>query len=221
MLIGFSSSKEGAVERRVFPRLKSCINARLLINQERDGEGVLYNFSASGAAVKSNASVALGDQVVLHLEGGSRFEGAVARVFEDGFALEFGMCESKRRRLINALEPKLKDQEEITSLSIRHRMAERIGGLRMKTVCHTESGEIECRLVDVSLTGAALETDAALSVGDDIMIGQTRGKVIRRDGSVYGVQFAPEAMLDDPDMETRQEDDDADVPFPRDKSKSA
>ena len=209
------------MERRVFPRLKSRINARLLINQERDGEGVLCNFSASGAAVKSDALVALGDQVVLHLEGGSRFEGAVARVFEDGFALEFGMCESKRRRLINALEPKFKEPDELTSLSIRHRMAERIGGLRMKTVCHTERGAIECRLVDVSLTGAALETNAALSVGDEIMIGQTRGKVIRRDGDVYGVQFEPEAMLDDADGEALQEDSSAEVPFTRDKSKSA
>ena len=210
------------MERRVFPRLKSRINTRLLINQERDGEGVLYNFSASGAAIKSEARVAPGDQVVLHLEGGSRFAGAVSRVFEDGFALEFGMCESKRQRLITALAPKFDEEDEITSLSIRHRMAERIGGLRMKTICHTEDGEIECRLVDVSLTGAALETDAALSVGDDIMIGQTRGKVIRRDGSVYGVQFESEAALSaSDDGQARPEESDPDISVARDKSKSA
>ena len=179
------------MERRAFPRLKSRINVRLLVNSSIDGQGLVLNFSASGAGIESDIDVAPGDRIVLHLEGGSRFEGVVARLFNGGFGVEFGMHESKRQRLVNALETIGEDAEEMTALPLKQRVANRIGGFRGKTLCRTAAGDIECRLVDMSLSGAAIETDKPLNVGDAVMLGQTRGRVVRRDGDVYGVQFDP------------------------------
>lgn len=180
------------MERRAFPRLKSRINARLLLNNEMDGDGLLLDFSASGAAIETALSAAPGDRLVLHLDGGSRFEGVVARLFEGGFAVEFGMHESKRERLVNALEARLAEEDELTSLPLKQRVAQRIGGFRSKTRCRIEDGgEIECRLVDMSLGGAAIETDADIKIGSRIVLGQTPGKIVRRDGMLYGVQFDP------------------------------
>lgn len=178
------------MERRAFPRLKSRINVRLLVNNAHDGDGVILNFSASGAGVESALEVAPGDRIVLHLEGGSRFEGVVARLFEGGFGIEFGMHESKRQRLVNALDAMGEDSaEEMTSLPLKQRVANRVGGFRGKTVCRTEAGEVECRLIDMSLSGAAIETDANLKVGAAISLGQTKGRIVRRDGKVYGIKF--------------------------------
>lgn len=177
------------MERRAFPRLKSRINVRLLVNNTLDGEGVILNFSASGAGVESALEVAPGDRIVLHLEGGSRFEGVVARLFDGGFGVEFGMHESKRQRLISALDAIGEDAEGMTALPLKQRVANRVGGFRGKAVCRTEKGDIECRLVDMSLSGAAIQTDAVLNVGDPVCLGQTKGRIVRRDGEVYGIQF--------------------------------
>ena len=177
------------MERRAFPRLKSRINARLLVNNAHDGDGVILNFSASGAGVESALEVAPGDRVVLYLEGGSRFEGVVARLFDGGFGIEFGMHDSKRQRLVSALDAMGEDPAEMTSLPLKQRVANRVGGFRGKTMCRTEAGEIECRLIDMSLSGAAIEVDADLKVGAAISLGQTKGRIVRRDGKVYGIQF--------------------------------
>lgn len=179
------------MERRAFPRLKSKMNARLLVNNTDDSEGVVSDFSASGAAVESALEVSPGDRIVLHLEGGNRFEGVVARCFEGGFGVEFGMHESKRQRLINALESVTDDTSEMTSLPLKQRVASRVGGFRGKAVCRTDAGDVECRLVDMSLSGAAIETDADLKIGERVSIGQTSGRIIRCEGNVYGIQFEP------------------------------
>lgn len=177
------------MERRAFPRLKSRIKVRLLVNNASDGEGVVLNFSASGAGIESGLEVTPGDHIVLHLEGGSRFEGVVARLFEGGFGVEFGMHESKRQRLISALDAVGEDAEEMTVLPLKQRIASRVGGFRGKAVCRTENGDVECRLVDMSLSGAAIQADATLNVGDVVFLGQTKGRIVRRDGDTYGIQF--------------------------------
>lgn len=179
------------MERRAFPRLRSKINARLLVNNTDDSEGVVSDFSASGAAVESALEVSPGDRIVLHLEGGNRFEGVVARCFEGGFGVEFGMHESKRQRLINALESVTDDASEMTSLPLQQRVANRVGGFRGKAVCRTEEGEVECRLIDMSLSGAAIETDADLKLGSVVSLGQTKGRIVRKEGKVFGIQFDP------------------------------
>ena len=177
------------MERREFPRLKARMPARLLINNETSGTGTLFDLSAGGVGVLTDLKVAKGDHVVLHLEGGGRLEGAVMRLLADGFGVQLTMSEAKRSRLIDALEPMVESVEEIVELPMNRRVAERVAGLRMKTECHTEDGVLDCRIVDMSLTGAAIETDANIKIGSAVTIGQTSGKVVRRDGKTFGVQF--------------------------------
>ena len=177
------------MERREFPRLKARMPARLLINNDQSGRGMLFDLSAGGVGVLTELSVVPGDHVVIHLEGGARLEGTVMRLLADGFGVELTMSEAKRSRLIDALEPMVENVDEIVELPMNRRVAERVAGLRMKTECRTENGVLECRIVDMSLTGAAIETGADIEIGTPITIGQTRGTVVRRYGRTYGVRF--------------------------------
>ena len=177
------------MERREFPRLKARMPARLLINNETSGKGTLFDLSAGGVGVLTGVKVAAGDHVVMHLDGGGRLEGTVMRLLEDGFGVELTMSEAKRSRLIDALEPMVENVDEIVELPMNRRVAERVAGLRMETECHTENGILECRIVDMSLTGAAIETGSEIAIGAVITIGQTRGKVVRRYGKIYGIHF--------------------------------
>ncbi len=163
--------------------------ARLLVNNETSGKGTLFDLSAGGVGVLTDVKVAAGDHVVMHLEGGARLEGTVMRLLADGFGVELTMSAAKRSRLIDALEPMVESVEEIVELPMNRRVAERVAGLRMETECHTENGALECRIVDMSLTGAAIETNAEIAIGSVITIGQTRGKVVRRYGKTYGIHF--------------------------------
>lgn len=177
------------MERRAFPRLKARMTARLLINQERSGVGTPINMSVGGVGIQSDMSVSSGDRVVMHLNDGVRLEGVVARTFDGGFAVQLAMCEAKRARLIEALTPFFKQGEEITQLFLERRTSGRQEGMRAKAVCTTATGIIECCIVDMSLTGAAIETGEEIRIGSEIAIGQVRAKVVRRDGQIYGIEF--------------------------------
>ena len=163
--------------------------ARLLVNNETSGKGTLFDLSAGGVGVLTDVKVAAGDRVVMHLDGGARLEGTVMRLLADGFGVELTMSEAKRSRLIDALEPMVESVEEIVELPMNRRVAERVAGLRMETECHTENGILECRIVDMSLTGAAIESNVDIAIGSVITIGQTKGKVVRRYGKTYGIHF--------------------------------
>lgn len=162
-----------------------------MLNNLEDGAGVVMDFSASGASVKTDISAVPGDRIVLHLDGGSRFEGVVSRCYEGGLAVEFGMHENKRQRLVDALESVMQGASTLTSLPLKNRVSPRIGGFRSKVVCSTGSQDFECRLVDMSLGGAAVEmdTDAGLATGTAVILGQTSGRIVRREGNVYGIRF--------------------------------
>ena len=163
--------------------------ARLLINGEDSGQGTLFDLSAGGVGVLTDLKANVGDHLVIHLEGGARLEGTVMRLLADGFGVQLVMSDAKRSRLIDALAPMSEGEEEIVELPLNRRIAERVAGLRMKTECSTEKGVLDCRIVDMSLTGAAIETDAKLSIGEAVTIGQTKGKVVRQYGKTFGVQF--------------------------------
>ncbi len=178
------------MERRKFPRLKARMAASLLVNNEIDGKGTLFDLSAGGVGILSDLRVAQGDHIVMHLAGGGRLEGTVMRLLADGFGVELTMSDTKRSRLIDALEPMVEGVEEIVELPMNRRVAERVAGLRMEAECFTENGVlIDCRVVDMSLTGAAIETNADIDINSVITIGQTRGTVVRRYGKIYGIQF--------------------------------
>lgn len=197
------------MERREFPRLKARMPARLLINNETSGKGTLFDLSAGGVGVLTDVKVAAGDHIVMHLDGGARLEGTVMRLLADGFGVELTMSEAKRSRLIDALEPMVESVEEIVELPMNRRVAERVAGLRMETECHTENGILECRIVDMSLTGAAIESNTEIAIGTAITIGQTRGKVVRRYGKTYGIHFdrpSEQAQSHQPEKRTADAD---------------
>lgn len=195
------------MERREFPRLKARMPARLLINNETSGKGTLFDLSAGGVGVLTDVEVAAGDRVVMHLDGGARLEGTVMRLLADGFGVELTMSAAKRSRLVDALEPMVESVEEIVELPMNRRVAERVAGLRMETECHTENGILECRIVDMSLTGAAIESRTEIAIGSVITIGQTRGKVVRRYGNTYGIHFdRPNERAQSPQPENRSAD---------------
>ncbi|MEM8934850.1 MAG: PilZ domain-containing protein [Pseudomonadota bacterium] len=177
-------------EQRAFPRAKTRIRARLLVNQETPGDGAAVDLSAGGVAIESDLEVQMGDRVVLHFDGGTRLVGDVRRIFDGGFALELALSESKRDRLIQSLQPAIDSGRQIERLAVDRRITQRVKASRVESTFITEAGdEAPCRIVDVSLTGAAIESETELHVGAVISLGRTRGVVMRRDGNLYGVMF--------------------------------
>jgi len=66
---------------------------------DREAEGRVKDISVSGVALLIQTSVENGQFVELHIEGVGQVSGHVARVYEDGLAVQFDADAEKRRRI--------------------------------------------------------------------------------------------------------------------------
>ena len=180
-------------DQRAHPRIESAIEAKLLINGGQHGRATVRDLSAGGLAFNFDGTVDVGSKVVAHLAGGTRLEGAVARTFEGGFAIALAMSDDKRWRLEEKLAAAGQATEKLDALTLERRLATRVPGARQSVVCEIGGRRIEARVIDMSLTGVAIETDAALEPGEPVVIGKMRGVIARQDGKRYGVRFLKDA----------------------------
>ncbi len=189
-------------ERRAHPRIDGEIAANILINNEENAVARVLDVSAGGIGFLFSGSVALGDSVVAHLDGGTRLEGDVVRLFDGGFAISLAMSEHKRQRLAETLDRERARGRSLDKLSLERRIAKRVKGMTQSVVCETANRRFPVRIVDMSLTGVAIETEEKLEMDALVVIGKMRGSVVRCEGNRYGVRLlAPEDCLDPADIE--------------------
>ncbi len=190
-------------ERRAHPRIDGEIAANILINNEDNAVAQVLDVSAGGIGFLFKGSIALGDRVVAHLDGGTRLEGDVVRLFDGGFAITLAMSEHKRQRLAETLDRERARGRALEKLTLERRIAKRVTAMSQSVVCETADRRFPVRIVDMSLTGVAIETEEKLDMDALVVIGKMRGTVIRREGNRYGVRLlAAEECLDVPEMET-------------------
>lgn len=184
-------------EKRAHPRVNGEIAANILINNSENGVARVLDVSAGGIGFLFKGDVSMGDHVIAHLDGGTRLEGDVARVFDGGFAIALTMSEHKRRRLAEALDRERARGRALEKLTLERRIAKRVTGMSQSVVCETADRRFPVRIVDMSLTGVAIETDEKLELDTLVVIGKMRGTIVRREGNLYGVHLlAAEDSID-------------------------
>ena len=193
-------------ERRVHPRVDGEISANILINGEKNAVARVLDVSAGGVGFVFPDAIALGDHIVAHLDGGARLEGNVVRVFDSGFAILLAMSDHKRKRLAETLDRERARGRSMDKLTVERRIATRVAGMTQSVVCETADRRFPVRIVDMSLTGVAIETEEKLEMDDYVVIGKMRGAVVRCDGNRYGIRLASsEDCLDAADLEINNE----------------
>jgi len=179
------------MERREHPRIPGQIEAHMLIGGKRHARGQLLDLSAGGLRLACEAPVEIGERVIAHLNGGARFEGTVARLVDGGFAVKLEMTEAKRQRLAAHLDVLMRDDHSpLKTLASERRVSPRVAANHTAIRCECEDGAFGAKIIDMSLTGIAIETTHELDIGALVVVGKMRGVVARRDGDVYGVNFA-------------------------------
>ncbi|MEO1252268.1 MAG: PilZ domain-containing protein [Pseudomonadota bacterium] len=185
------------MERRRHPRIPGEIRAGILINGETNTVATVRDLSASGLNFEYDGDIAMEDGVIAYLDGGARLEGKVVRLFDGGFAISLSLSEHKRKRLAETLDRARAGGRQMNQLALESRLGSRVSGMRQSVKCEVADKQFSARIVDLSLSGVAIETDERLALDAFIVIGRMRGTVVRKEGSVYGVQFLSGGDTDD------------------------
>jgi hypothetical protein len=174
-------------EQRHHHRVQVALLGRYMLADRREYACQTTDMSPGGMAVVAPVKGGVGERVVLYLEHIGRVEGEIARHTEHGFALSIAATIRKRDKFAS----------QLTWLANRHalglpedRRHERIVPRNAVVELKLESGRIlPARLIDISMSGAAVAMEKPRPIGTGVTVGHTPGKVVRHFQGGMAVEF--------------------------------
>jgi hypothetical protein len=174
-------------ERRRHQRVKVVLPGRYMLEDRLEYPCQTLDISPGGVAFASSARPRVGERVIAYLNQIGRVEGTVARHFEQGFAIAMKLPFIKREKLADQLTWLVNRQALGMAEDRRH---ERIAPRFSHTTLKLPNGqEYLARLIDISISGAALTVAATPPIGSPVVIGETGAQVVRHFTGGIAVEF--------------------------------
>ncbi len=175
-------------ERRNFQRVRVKVYGRYMLEDRSEHPCQVIDMSPGDVAIRANRSGDLGEKVIVYLDHIGRIEGVVTRRFTDGFAMTIVASDRKRDKLA----------AQLTWLANRHeldlpedRRHERVTPRNPVSMLQLEDGrQYRCRIIDLSLSGAAVEIEVKPAIGVAVVLGSMRGRVVRHFEDGIAIEFA-------------------------------
>lgn len=181
-------------DRRRHKRVTIEIEGRFLNDDGEDHVLRTQDLSCSGALVEAERRPHEGSDVVCYFSELGRVATTVIRHTPDGFAIRFKASQHKKDKLADRLTWLL--NREVLALQ-EDRQAPRYVTEGAALVERADGRQVQCRVVDISLSGASFEADGPPPfVGENIRAGNLVGEVVRRSGNMFAIRF--KRNLNDP-----------------------
>ena len=175
------------MERRRHQRVAVALLGRYMLCDRQEYPCQTVDISPGGVLVIAPVRGQVGERVVAYFEHLGRLEGEIARHTAQGFAFTIAAAPRKRDKLASQLTWLANRQSLGLPEDRRH---ERIVPNVQQTVIRLESGrEMPVRIVDVSLSGAAVLIDQKIPLDTPVTIGSTAAKVVRHLPQGLAVEF--------------------------------
>jgi hypothetical protein len=174
-------------ERRRFQRVRVNLLGRYMLADRREFPCQVVNMSPGGMALIAPAAGEVGQRVIAYIDHLGRLEGQITRVYQNGFAMSVAATERKRDKLA----------AQLTWLANRHILNlpedRRHGRITprnpMARLVMPNGVNVTVRIIDLSLSGAAIKTELRPAVGVLVMLGQVQSRVVRHLEEGFAVEF--------------------------------
>jgi hypothetical protein len=176
-----------SVERRRHQRVKLRLPGQFMREDRQEFDCVTIDISPGGIAFSSENRGEVGEKIVAYLNQIGRVQGVVARHFQGGFAISMKLPRLKLEKFADQLTWLANRQALGMPEDRRH---ERILPRMPHTTLILPSGrEFIARIIDVSLSGAALSVAVDLPAGTPVTVGLTRAQIVRSFAGGIAVEF--------------------------------
>ncbi|WP_458760457.1 PilZ domain-containing protein [Afipia sp. TerB] len=176
-----------AEERRRFQRVKVHLLGRYMLADRREFPCQVINMSPGGLAMLAPGIGNVGERVVAYLDHIGRVEGKITRLLDNGFAMTVGATPRKRDKL--AAQLTWLANRDILNLP-EDRRHDRIAPRNPMSVIKMENGsQMPCRILDLSLSGAAVAAEVRPAVGTQVMLGRVPSRVVRHIENGFAIEF--------------------------------
>jgi c-di-GMP-binding flagellar brake protein YcgR len=191
----FPSSRE----RRRFQRVKVQLLGRYMLADRREFPCQVINMSPGGVAMLAPGIGNVGERVVAYLDHIGRIEGKITRQLDNGFAMTVGATPRKRDKL--AAQLTWLANRQILNLPEDRRHERIVPRNPIAILKLDEDGrEMSCRIIDLSLSGAALAAEFRPPVKSAVTLGRIQARVVRHLEEGFAIEFVhaqlPDALED-------------------------
>ncbi|PVB59992.1 PilZ domain-containing protein [Labrenzia sp. 011] len=191
---GLATAPEGSrslqvTDRRRHQRVQVNILGRFMLEDRREYPCQVIDMSPGGMAMITPVVGRVGERVVAYLDHLSRVEGQISRLIEGGFAVQLRNTARKRDKIANVLT--WLANRDVLNLPEDRRHDRFVPKNPMTRMILPDGSQHMCRVIDVSLSGAAIATDIIPQTGDSITLGKMRARVVRPIEGGIAVEFAP------------------------------
>lgn len=185
-------------ERRHFQRVAVDLLGRFMLENFAEYPCRIENMSPGDVAVTSPVAPGISERVILYVDHIGRLEGSVTRAFDGGFAATIKASDRKREKLAAQLVWLANRHELNLPEDRRH---ERIAPRNpFVDITLPDERKYRTKILDLSLSGAALVCEVRPAIGTRIVLGRTPARVIRHIDDGIAVEFArvqePENLQD-------------------------
>lgn len=171
----------------MFSRVTVNLPGRLMRANFEEYDCVVTQMSPGDVMIESAARPAEGERIVAYLDHLGRVEGRVTALQSNSFLMSLKATDRKREKLAAQLTWIANKHELSLPEDRRH---DRFTPRNAHAEIQLQDGRhYPCRIIDLSLSGAALDIDVRPALGAQVTLGTMRGRVVRHFQEGIAIEF--------------------------------
>jgi len=174
-------------DRRRGQRVNVTLLGRFMLEDRREFPCQTQNMSPGSLALTTPISGRVGEKVVAYIDHIGRVEGQIARIFEGGFAMTIQATIRKKDKLAAKLTWLANRHELDLPEDRRHDRA--TPNVAVVTLSLPDGRQYPARVIDMSLSGAAVSAEVTPPIGSPLLVGKIRGTVVRHSDEGIAIEF--------------------------------
>ncbi len=182
------SSHQEMDQDRQFQRVDVTLFGRYMLENRNEFPCQIQDMSPGSASVISPISGDIGEKVIAYIDHIGRLEGKIIRIFAGGFAMSVRATEKKRDKMAAKLTW-LANRHEL-NLAEDRRHERLVPNIKTTQIKLEDGRTYNIRIIDLSLSGAAIEIDVRPAIGTLLWLGTMRGRVVRHFDEGIAIEFA-------------------------------
>ncbi|MCM2474860.1 PilZ domain-containing protein [Rhizobium sp. CG5] len=182
-----NSKTTPAATPRAFQRVTVNLQGRLMLASQDEYVCSVVDMSPGDARLACAGRPRTHERIIAYIDHLGRLEGTVLKLTDDGFVMSLVATERKREKLAAQLTWIANKHELGLPEDRRH---DRLTPRQTLTELTLDDGRrYPCRLMDLSLSGAAVDIDFRPAIGTAVRLGSMRGRIIRHFLEGVAIEF--------------------------------
>lgn len=171
-----------------FQRVKVSVLGRYMLADRREFPCQVLEMSPGDALVIAPVAGTLGERVVAYLDNLGRIEGSILDPIDGGFLMDVTATPRKRDKM--AAQLTWLANKSVLNLPEDRRHERVVPDNRHSHVVLDDGRRYNCKIIDISLSGAAIELSVRPAMGTPVTLGRMRARVVRHFADGVAVEFA-------------------------------